>query len=157
MRNRGQEAPKTVMGGEGDDFRDCILFRIFLSQIYLKGIRFREVKMEEKIIKGTIAGISGDALSKLWTLHFEDGSSAQIGSGYGVRQLAVCYGATEGTGDLIEKIKGKKIFYSVNGMGVMEGFSPIEEASEELLEAIQAGRAAATQIIRERMVMVKEF
>ena len=90
--------------------------------------------MKEKIIKGTIAGISGDALSKLWTLHFEDGSSAKIGSGSGVRQLAACYGAIEGTSDLIGKIKGKEIFYSVNDMGVMEGFSPVEEASEELLE-----------------------
>ena len=90
--------------------------------------------MEERILKRAIAGISGDALSKLWTLHFEDGSSAKIGSGSGVRQLASCYGATEGTGDLVGKIKGKEIFYSVNEMGVMEGFNPVEEASEELLE-----------------------
>lgn len=85
-------------------------------------------------MKGTISGISGDPLSKLWTLHFEDGSSALIGSGSAVRQLAACYGATEGTGDLIEKIKGKEIFYSVNEMNVMEGFNPVEEASDELLE-----------------------
>lgn len=90
--------------------------------------------MEGKIIKRTIAGISGDASSKLWTLHFEDGSAAKIGSGHGVRTLARVYGATEGTNDLIEKIKGKEILYSVDEMGVMEGFTPVEEASEELIE-----------------------
>ena len=95
---------------------------------------FFTFQMEERILKGTIAGISGDALSKLWTLHFEDGSSALIGSGSAVRHLAACYGATEGTGDLVEKIKGKEIFYSVDDNGVMERFSPVEEASDELLE-----------------------
>lgn len=82
-------------------------------------------------MKGIIAGISGDASSELWTLQFKDGSSARIRSGSGVRTLARVYGATEGTSDLIEKVKGKEIFYSVDEMGVMEGFTPVEEASEK--------------------------
>lgn len=101
--------------------------------------------MPEKILKGTLSGISGGALSKLWTLHFKDGSSAQIGSGHGVRTLAKVYGATEGAGDLIEKIKGKEIFYSVNEIGVMEGFSPVEEADEELLEEYKKEAGNCTQ------------
>ena len=90
--------------------------------------------MGEKVLKGTIAGISGDPMSPFWTLHFEDGNSALIGLGDGVRQLAACYGATEGSGDLLEKIKGKEILYSVSDLRVMDGFSPVEEASAELLE-----------------------
>ena len=90
--------------------------------------------MGEKVLKGTIAGISGDPRSPFWTLHFEDGSAALFGFGDGVRQLAACFGATEGSGDLLEKIKGKEIFYSVSYLRVMDGFSPIEEASAELLE-----------------------
>ena len=112
---------------------DYSLLRIFLSLIYLNEVLFFKLKMKERILRGIITGISGDPSARLWTLHFEDGSAALIGSGSGVRQLAACYGATEGTGDLIEKIKRKEIFYSVNEMGVMEGFSPVEEASEELL------------------------
>ena len=77
--------------------------------------------------KGVISGISGHPMSGLWTLHFEDGKAAHIGSGYGVRQLAACFGATEGSGDLLDKIKGQEIYYSVDAFGVLEAFTPVGE------------------------------
>jgi len=81
---------------------------------------------------GVIAGISGHPMSGLWELHFEDGTSVHIESGYGVRSLAACFGATEGTGDLSEKIKCQKIVYSVDAFGVLEGFTPIDEWDGDL-------------------------
>jgi hypothetical protein len=82
---------------------------------------------------GTILGISGHPMSGLWTLHLDSGS-ALIESGYGVRILAACFGATEGTGDLLDKIRGKKIAYRVDAFGVLEGFTPYDEFLEVLKE-----------------------
>lgn len=75
----------------------------------------------------TIAGISGHPMSGLWELIFTDGYSCFIGSGYGVRSLAACFGATEGTGDLQEKIEGQEIVFSVDGLNVLEGFTPADD------------------------------
>jgi len=68
-------------------------------------------------------------MSGLWTLHFESGRSVMISSGYGVRQLAACFGAKEGSGDLLEKIVGRDIVYSTDDlMGIeIEGFTPTDE------------------------------
>lgn len=93
--------------------------------------------MSEQILKGTIAGLSGHPMSGLWTLHFEEGGSVHIGSGYGVRTLSACFGASEGSGDLLEKIVGKEIFYSTDAFGVLEAFTPVEEADGDLLEAYE--------------------
>lgn len=95
--------------------------------------------MSERILKGTIAGLSGHPMSGLWTLHFEDGSSAHISSGYGVRNLSRAFGASEGSGDLLEKIVGKEIFYSIADWGEMEAFTPVDEADGDLLEAYEKG------------------
>jgi hypothetical protein len=65
-------------------------------------------------------------MSGLWTLIFEDGSSAHIESGFGVRSLAACFGATEGTGDLMEKIEGEEIVFGVDDFGIVEWFIPSE-------------------------------
>jgi len=89
---------------------------------------------EENICKGTIAGISGHPMSGLWNLHFEDGSFVFIESGFGVRQLSNCFGAREGSGDLLSKIKGKTIYYSKDAFNVFGGFTPEEEATPELIE-----------------------
>lgn len=76
-----------------------------------------------------IAGLSGNPMSGLWTLHFESGRSILISSGFGVRQLAACFGATEGTGDLLEKIAGQDIVYSTDDLLELEleAFTPTEE------------------------------
>lgn len=79
-------------------------------------------------LKGTIAGISGHPMSGLWTLHFQNGDSCYIESGFGVRQLAACFGATEfKKGDLFEKIKDQEIIYSVDDFNVLYGFTPSDE------------------------------
>jgi len=76
---------------------------------------------------GTIAAIAGHPLSGLWLLAFEDGRICYVESGTGVRALARCFGATEGTGDLQEKICGQRIVYSVDEFGVLMGFTPVDE------------------------------
>ena len=88
---------------------------------------------EETIQKGIIAGISGHPMSGLWNLHFEDGKTILIESGYGVRNLASCFGATEGTGDLQKKIKGQTIFYTADAFNVLCGFTPEKEATPEII------------------------
>lgn len=85
-------------------------------------------RMAQTTKRATIAGMSrGAMMSGLWTLHFEDGTSVHLESGFGVRQLAACFGAHEGTGDLQEKIKGQEIVYTEDAFGILEGFTPAEE------------------------------
>jgi len=102
--------------------------------------------MSETMRKWTIAGIGGHPMSGLWTLQFEDGSSAHIESGYGVRALASCFGATEGTGDLLMKIRGKEIYYSVDAFGVLEAFTPVDEATPELIAEYEKGACGQTLV-----------
>jgi hypothetical protein len=90
-----------------------------------KGGGIMEEEMEFQ--RGVISGIAGHPMSGLWSLVFEDGSLVHIGSGMGVRALASAFGATEGSGDLEFKIIGQEIVYSTDFMGVMEGFTPIDE------------------------------
>lgn len=90
--------------------------------------------MTETILKGTIASIGGHPMSGLWTLQFDDGSLVHIESGYGVRALASCFGATEGAGDLLEKIIGKEIYYSVDAFGVLEGSRPLMRRHQRFLQ-----------------------
>lgn len=77
--------------------------------------------------RGTIAAISGHPLSGLWNLHFEDGSSCHIESGYGVRQLAACYGCREGIDNLQDHIEGQDIIYTVDCFNILCGFTPTTE------------------------------
>lgn len=81
---------------------------------------------------GTIAGLSGHPMSGPWILSFEDGRIAHIESGHGVRQLVCAFGAREGSGDLLEKIKGQKIVYSVDDFGCLVAFTPVEHWEDEL-------------------------
>jgi len=76
---------------------------------------------------GTIATIAGLPLSGLWLLCFEDGRMCYVESGIGVRALARCFGATEGSGDLQDKVCGQRIVYSVDAFGVLMGFTPVDE------------------------------
>jgi len=93
----------------------------------------KEIREElDRTQVGVIAGISGHPMSGLWELHFADGSSAHIESGFGVRTLAQAFGATEGAGDLQEKIKGKKIAYVVDEYGIFTVFTPYGEFIDSL-------------------------
>ncbi len=89
--------------------------------------------MKYEIKRAVIKGISGQVMSGLWQLQL-DSETVHIESGYGVRNLASAFGASEGTGDLQEKIEGQEIFYTVDEFGVLEGFTPVEEATPELME-----------------------
>jgi len=75
---------------------------------------------------GTIDTVMGHPMSGMWTLTFTDGPVVHISSGRGVRQLAAAFGATEGAGDLIPKIKGQKIVYAADMFDVLAGFTPID-------------------------------
>ena len=86
----------------------------------------------------TIRGLSYQFPSGLATLHLEepDGStpSVYVEAGAGLRALASCYGATEGSGDLLEKIVGQEIVYDTDSMGVLEAFTPKDRWDEMGLE-----------------------
>lgn len=84
--------------------------------------------------RGCIAGLSGHPMSGLWTLDFEDGSTCFIQSGYGVRQLAAAFGATEGNGDLQACIAGQDIVYSTDDLGVLEAFTPAQDWAAIILQ-----------------------
>jgi len=63
-----------------------------------------------------------------------NGTRVHIESGHGVRQLADRFGATEGKGDLQDKIRNQDVYYSVDPFGVLEAFTPADEwEGQELL------------------------
>lgn len=76
------------------------------------------------IYQKTIDTISGHPLSGLWTLHFTDGYACFIESGYGVRNLAACFDADPS--NLLEKIHGQEIVFSVDGLNLICGFTPAD-------------------------------
>jgi len=81
-----------------------------------------------KFYRDIISGLSGHPMSGLWTLAFKGERVAHIGSGHGVRALARAFGASEGSGDLREKIDGQEIVWHHDDMGlVIGGFTPINE------------------------------
>lgn len=82
-----------------------------------------------KFFKDIIQSIYGHPMSGLWTLFFESGRNVPIEGGtFGVRRMASVFGAHEGGGDLLEKIKGQVIVWYYDDMGlVMGGFTPIDE------------------------------
>lgn len=97
---------------------------------YLPG----EGEITYHLARGIIAGVSGHPMSGLWHLVFMDGKRVAIESGHGVRQLADCFGATQGKGDLQDKIRNQDIYYSVDAFGVLEWFVPADDwEGQELL------------------------
>lgn len=80
------------------------------------------MKTQQPEVKfGVIAGLSGHPMSGLWTLHFEDGSSAYIESGFGVRQLVSAFGG-------VRNIKAQAVEYTVDDLGLLAGFTPMVDA-----------------------------
>lgn len=71
---------------------------------------------------GTIVGVSGPLMSGLRTLHFRDGTTVLVESGFGMRQL---YGAARAMGR--KTIVGMRIRYRLDdmGLGVMAAFRPV--------------------------------
>lgn len=81
-----------------------------------------------------IAGVSGHPMSGLWMIAFQSGRIAHLESGHGTRQLAACFGATEGSGDLNEKLVGQDIYWSPDEFGIFAGFTPAEDWTGQQLE-----------------------
>lgn len=93
----------------------------------------------------TIAGLRGHPISGLWQLGFTDGTTIYIESGTGVRALAHCFGATEGTGDLLDKIVGQEIVYTTSEDSplVMGRFTPAAMWDAMRFECLDCGRVGS--------------
>jgi len=81
---------------------------------------------------GTIAGLDYQFPSGIAVLAFTNGKVVYVESGCGLRALASCFGATEGKGDLQERILGRKIRYETDFMNVMEWFAPLERKRKKV-------------------------
>ena len=93
----------------------------------------------EKIMRGTIFGLHGMWGSGLATLCFEDGTSVPCDNGTTVRAMDACFGGVIGEAHTINQdaLIGKEIYWSYDEFGlVLGGFTPVDEASEELLEMV---------------------
>lgn len=88
-----------------------------------------------KLKHAEIIMITGDPMSGLWQL-FTTKGMIHIESGTGVRNLAAAYGAHEGSGDLMRKIQGQKIFYSADEFGVLNCFIPDNPHTRSYFEGL---------------------
>lgn len=78
-----------------------------------------QVKSIPEINCARILGFSGHPMSGLWQIHLSDGNIVFIESGHGMRQIAAAFGSPkQAVGQLIE--------YSVDDLGVLAGFTPVE-------------------------------
>jgi len=92
----------------------------------------------EEIRKGKIVGFQGSWGSGLAQLVIEkpDGSVDYVNCDNAptVRALDGAFGNVIAEGHMInnEAIKDKEIYYSIGDFGILEGFTPVEQASPEL-------------------------
>jgi len=92
-----------------------------------------------EIRKGKIVGFQGSWGSGLGSLVVKDSRTGSIDhvsceNAPTVRALDGAFGNVITEGHMVnnEAIKGKEIYYSVGSYGVLEGFTPVGEASPEL-------------------------
>ncbi len=100
------------------------------------------------IEKGIILEFRGSWNSGLGALIIQDSISEEIKTvhcenGATVRALEGCFGNVIAEGHSVEQGEdagyyNQEIFYTCDDMGIFEGFTPVEEASEELMEAYEA-------------------
>jgi hypothetical protein len=83
---------------------------------------------EIEILEGTITGFGGSWGSGLGVL-FIDGLPVHCENASTVRALDACFGDVIDNNHSVNQdaIIGKRISYSVDFVGVLEGFSPLEE------------------------------
>lgn len=86
---------------------------------------------------GVIAGVDYQFPSGIALMWFRNGDMVYVESGTGLRALASCFGAHEGTGDLNKKIAGRQIRYDVDFMNVLEWFAPVKRGKREGNEDLQ--------------------
>lgn len=99
-------------------------------------------KEDFKIRKGEIIGFQGSWMSGLGTLIVKNLDTGRV-ENISCENAPTVRAFENAFGDIIQaghtadfsKIKGKRIFYSVGDFGIFEGFTPVEQASSELVEA----------------------
>ena len=74
-----------------------------------------------------IEGVLDAEESGAYKIVFQDDSFATINSGSQLEQLAICFGATVGAGDLQEKLRGQKVVYCMTMQRELRGFTPYNE------------------------------
>ncbi len=77
---------------------------------------------------GTIVSFAGSWGSGLGTLVFED-NSVFCENGATVRALENCFGEVIAAGHTVNQaaIKGREVVYSVDNMGILIGFTPVDD------------------------------
>jgi hypothetical protein len=109
----------------------------------------------EKIKKGKIMGFQGSWSSGLATLIIqkENGETdfVHCENAPTVRALDGAFGNVITEGHMVnnEAIKGKEIYYSIGSFGILEGFTPIEEASSELVEKYEKQKGRSKKKLKE--------
>jgi hypothetical protein len=102
-----------------------------------------------KVEKDRIVSLVGSWHSGLATLVLENGE-VFCDNGATVRALDAAYGNVIGEGHSIDNVNGghvgKEIYYSLDEMGMLlEAFTPVEEASEELINIYEKERSGGDQ------------
>ena len=97
-----------------------------------------KVKEEVKytVYRDQIAGFHGSWGSGLASLTFESGRSVMCENGQTVRALDACFGDVITEGHCVDQqaIIGKDIVWSMDDLGILEGFTPACEWRGELPE-----------------------
>lgn len=93
----------------------------------------------DEILKGTISGFSGSWMSGLGMLII-DGVGIPCENAQTVRALEGAFGDVIAEGHTVNQaaIVGQEIYYSVDFVGVLDGFTPVDQAPEELVEHYEA-------------------
>lgn len=72
---------------------------------------------------GRISKFSEDPRSGVAIIHLNDGNYCFIESGYGMRSISSCFGS-------ISDAIGQEIYYEVDKLNIMMGFTPVNEMEE---------------------------
>ncbi len=101
-----------------------------------------------EIEKGKILAFRGSWSSGLGSLVIQDSISEEVTSifcenGATVRALEGCFGNVIAEGHTVAQGEdagyyNQEVFYSCDSIGILEAFTPVEEAPEELVEAYEA-------------------
>jgi hypothetical protein len=94
-----------------------------------------------EVHKGTILGLGGTWMSGLAHLKILDERRGEVivhcDNGATVRALENCFGGVIGEGHTIDNRNGghlnKEVYYSTDDFGILEAFTPVEEAPPEMV------------------------
>jgi len=101
-----------------------------------------------EVKKGKIVGFQGSWMSGIATLvvkNLDTGTVEYVRceNAPTVRALDSAFGNVIVEGHMVDNkaLKGKEIFYSLGDFGLLEAFTPVKDASPELLKVYEKGRA----------------